>query len=68
MTFISPFDSLGENWNVEHTDWELWTGAFACGEKDCYGVANEAKYSREHKILTWKCPHGHVGKIEDYIG
>jgi len=68
MTFVSPFDSLGENIKAANAQWELWTGAFSCEEKDCFGVATEAKYFPKEKLLTWMCPEGHIGKIEDYQG
>lgn len=66
MTFISPLDTLGENWAVDKTEWELWEGSFGCQERDCWEAAHEAKYAPEKKLLTWKCPKGHVSKIEDY--
>lgn len=64
MTFVSPFDSFDKK--VVETEWELWTGSFGCQEKDCWEVATEAKYAPEARLLTWKCPEGHISKIEDY--
>lgn len=68
MTFVSPFDQLGENSKVQNVEWEVWTGSFSCQENGCWEVAHEAKYAPEEKLLTWKCSEGHISKIEDYKG
>ena len=68
MTFISPFDSLGENIRASEAKWELYTGSFACQQQDCWKVASEAKFFPKEKLLTWKCSDGHISRIEDYNG
>lgn len=66
MTFISPFDTLGENLRAAETQWDYWEGNFACQSEGCFKNAHEAKYSRKNQLLTWQCPDGHISKIEDY--
>lgn len=43
------------------------SGTFFCQEKGCDGVAIEARYIPEVKVLTWKPNCEHVGVIEGYV-
>jgi hypothetical protein len=68
MTFVSPFDSLGDKSKIDNEEWELYTGSFGCQNDDCWNIAVEAKHYPNQKLLVWSCKDGHISRIEDYNG
>lgn len=56
----SPFDDLGKRREPVATG-ELVEGAFSCQE--CDYVVTEARYLTANKLVTWKCPDGHLSKV-----
>lgn len=62
----SPFKHLSKKAPEDKIVWEEVEGAFSCQEKGCYKTVGEAKYSDENQLLTWKCPEGHISKIEGF--
>lgn len=64
---MSFFDALGPGKESRpHPEFEVVEGRFTCQERDCWESVNEAKYSADAHFLTWKCPVGHISKIEDF--
>ena len=58
----NPIESLGPpKVQIEAEDVE---GTFSCMTARCYRVATEAKYIRANRLLTWKCPDGHISRTE----
>ena len=62
---VNPYKNLGKP-RAESIIWEEVGGAFSCQERECWAVATVAKYSDENSLLTWKCPEGHISKIEGF--
>lgn len=61
----NPFKDLGKP-RPEDISWEEVGGAFSCQEYGCFKTVGEAKYSDSMQLLTWKCPDGHINKIEGF--
>lgn len=62
----SPFNDLRDPSAVVIEDVE---GQFDCLEvingRRCNGYTRAAKYIPSERLLTWKCPEGHISKLED---
>lgn len=62
---MSFFDELGAPAKVEEK-FEIVEGKFSCQRDDCWESAYEAKYFEDVKLLTWRCPDGHLSKILEF--
>lgn len=65
----NPFKQLKQEFllnKFEAEGWEEVDGPMQCQTKGCRLVAQEGKYSETLKIVTWKCPEGHVSRLENY--
>lgn len=59
----SPFDDLGHTREPEPEGEEV-TGAFSCQGDDCFLVVTTGRYLSANHVLTWKCPEGHLSKVD----
>lgn len=62
---MSFFDALGPSRSEQEAAFEIVEGRFLCQRSDCWEATNEAKYFEKELFLTWKCPAGHICKVED---
>lgn len=65
---MSFFDALGptKKEKEEIPEFEIVGGRFTCQERGCWEPTHEAKYFEDARLLTWKCPDGHISKITDF--
>lgn len=61
----NPFEEL-VNTEPDEVDVEEVGGQFMCQTDFCYVVVDTALYIEEINTLTWKCPHEHISKIENW--
>lgn len=63
---MSFFEALGPTKKEQVEEFEEIEGRFTCQERGCWEPTHEAMYFNDAKLLTWKCPKGHINKIEDF--
>jgi hypothetical protein len=59
------FNSLGDK-KQRFPKGEEVEGTFSCQKRGCYERATVATYFDKEKLITWKCPEGHINSIEDF--
>jgi hypothetical protein len=60
----SPFDDLGKTRELEPQGELVEDSALSCQEEGCDYVVTTGRYLSVNKILTWKCPDGHISKAK----
>lgn len=66
----NPFKILKEQAKLDKLladGFEEIEGAMSCQTQGCKETVTDGYYSASAKLLTWKCPNGHVSKIENFI-
>lgn len=67
---VNPFKQLKEEYVLQklmEEGFEEVDGPLQCQNSDCLEAVPEGLYNGTAKVLTWKCSHGHVSKLENFI-
>jgi hypothetical protein len=66
----NPFKELKDEFVLQKLlaeGFEEVDGPLQCQKADCHEAVPEGLYNETAKVLTWKCSHGHVSRLENFV-
>jgi hypothetical protein len=65
---LNPFKELKDSFIVQKLlddGFEEIDGPLQCQTKDCKEAVPTGLYSETARVVTWKCSHGHISRMEN---